>query len=95
MRLDVQQLERRHSRLPGDVLQDFEPRSTVLVELGADVEEGLARPAELLPGDALVQLLPRHTLALFQQVEVVPAHTHTDLSQSATHSGFCVYQTWC
>lgn len=82
MRLDVQQLEGRDSRLPSDVLQDFEPRSAVLIEFCADVEEGLAWPAELFPGDALVELLPRHTLALLQQMEVVPARRQSKLIQA-------------
>lgn len=79
MRLDVQQLEGRDAWLPGHVLQDFEPRSTVLVEFRADVKEGFAGPAKLFPGVALVYLFLRHTLALFQQVEVVPDQGQIEL----------------
>lgn len=89
MRLDVQQLEGRDAWLTGHVLQDFEPRSTVLVEFRADVKEGFARPAKLFPGVALVYLFLRHTLALFQQVEVVPDQGRIQLiwaGQSARHS---------
>lgn len=73
VRLDVQELQRRHTGLPRHVLQDLESRAAVLVELGADVEQRLAGPPELLAGDAFVHLLPRHALALLQQVQVVPA----------------------
>lgn len=68
--LDVQQLQSRDPRLARHVLQDFEPGPAVFIKLGADVQQGLPRPAELLPGEALVQLLPRHALALLQQVEI-------------------------
>lgn len=73
---DVQQLQGRDPGLTGNVLQDLESRSAVFVKLRADVQQGLPRPPELLPGDALVQLLPRHTLALLQEVEIVPGGKH-------------------
>lgn len=89
VRLDVQQLKGRDARLTGHVLQDFEPRSAVLVEFRADVQEGFAGPAKLFPGVALVYLFLRHTLALFQQVEVVPARRRIELiraGRSGRHS---------
>lgn len=83
VRLDVQQLKCRDPWLARDVLQDFEPRSAVLIEFCADVQEGLSRSTELFPGDALVQLLPGHPLALFQQMEVIPARRQSSVRPAA------------
>lgn len=76
MGLDIQQLQGCDPGFTGYVLQDFQSWPAVLVKFGADVQQGLPRPAELLPGYALVQLLPWHALALLQKVEVVPEHTY-------------------
>lgn len=73
MRLDVQQLQRCHSRFPRHVLQDLKSWAAVLIELGADVEQRFAGSPKLFACDALIHLFPWHSLPLLQQVQVVPA----------------------
>lgn len=76
MRLHVQQFKCSDSGFPCHVLQDFEARAAVFVELCADVKQRLARASELFPGDPLVQFLSKYSLTLLQQVQVIPAETN-------------------
>lgn len=76
MRLEIQQFQRSDSGFSCHVLQDFETRAAVLVELCADVKQRLARASELFTCDALVQFLPQYSLTLLQQVQVIPAESN-------------------
>lgn len=70
--LHIQQLQGRDPRLPSQVLQDLQPWPAVLVELSANIQQGLPRSSELLPGNSLIQLLSGQALPLLQQVKVFP-----------------------
>lgn len=66
MGLHIQQLQGSDPRLPGQVLQDLQPGPTVLVELGADVQQRLPGSSELLSSNPLIQLLSGKALAFLQ-----------------------------
>lgn len=81
--LHIQQLQRSHSGLTSQILQNLQPRTTVLVKLCADIQQRLPGPPELLPGNSLIQLLSGQTLALLHQVKVLPG------GYKARQSGEC------
>lgn len=70
--LHIQQLQRSHSGLTRQILQNLQPRTTVLVKLCADVQQRLPWPPEFLSGNSFIQLLSGETLALLHQVKVLP-----------------------
>lgn len=81
MRLHIQQFKRSDSGFSCHVLQDFESWAAVLVELCADVKQGLTRASELFAGDAFVQFFIEYSLTLLQQVQIIPAESNQNTFQ--------------